>query len=76
MTRTIIDATREARERAGVTSDMRCVGDEILGVAVRAGRCQVQRIVRVKGGRSDIQPLSDWMGVKDTITFLDGIEAS
>ena len=46
-------------------------GDQYIGMQVKAGRLQVVRAVPVKGGRYDIQPLTDYLPIVDAIKFLD-----
>ena len=51
-------------------------GDQYIGMQVKAGRLQVVRAVPVKGGRYDIQPLTDYLPIVDAIKFLDDMGAA
>ena len=51
-------------------------GDQYIGMQVKAGRLQVVRAVPVKGGRYDIQPLTDYLPIVDAIKFLDDMVAA
>lgn len=46
-------------------------GDQYIGTQAKMGRLQVVRAVPVKGGRYDIQPLTDYLPIVDAIKFLD-----
>lgn len=63
----IRQATIQAIERTG---------DQYIGTQVKAGRLQVVRAVPVKGGRYDIQPLTDYLPIGDAIKFLDDMGAA
>lgn len=63
----IRQATIQAIERTG---------DQYIGTQVKAGRLQVVRAVPVKGGRYDIQQLTDYLPIGDAIKFLDDMGAA
>ena len=51
-------------------------GDQYIGTQAKMGRLQVVRAVPVKGGRYDIQPLTDYLTIVDAIKFLDDMGAA
>lgn len=47
--------------------------DPTVGVAVKAGRLQVQSITYGNSGVSTIRPLSEWVSYADCIKQLEGM---
>lgn len=66
MTDTLRTATLAARARTG---------DNTIGVAVRRGTFQVQRITYPNGATAVIRPLTHWLDLSEAVEALNDMEA-